>query len=154
MFFGKMLLAAAIALIPLIFYWLFKDNFLSWWQNGSRRPLMILAVSAYYLFVWLFLFTQFVDYYLDSWFITSEKIIDVEQHGLFARTIAELELYRVQDVTSEVKGFLPTVFHYGTIYVQSAGEQKRFIFENIPHPYEIARQILELAEKNKQKNHE
>jgi hypothetical protein len=46
-------------------------------------PLIGLSVSAYYLFAWLFFFFSFIDYYLDVWIITSERIIDIQQNGFF-----------------------------------------------------------------------
>ncbi len=112
-------------------------------------PLIVLAISAYYLFIWLFFFFSFLDYYLDFWIITNERIIDVSQYGFFSRTIAEQRLFRVQDVTSEVHGFLPTIFRYGNVYVQTAGSKQRFLFHEIPHPERVRDKIIKLVEQNK-----
>ena len=40
------------------------------------------------------------------WIITNDRILDIEQHGLFARTVSELRLHRVQDVTAEIKALI------------------------------------------------
>ena len=66
--------------------------------------------------------------------------------------MAEQRLYRIQDVTSEVKGVLPTIFKYGNIYIQTAGEIERFIFEQIPNPDQIRDYIIKLAEDSKSKH--
>lgn len=112
-------------------------------------PLYVLGASIFFLFAWLFLFQNFIDFFLDIWVITTHRIIDITQTGMFGRTTAELTLDRVQDVTSEVNGFIHTVFDYGTIYIQTAGERERFTFENIPRPTHIAKQILDLAAKRR-----
>ena len=53
-----------------------------------------------------FAFIEFTDYYLDTWIVTTERIISIEQKGLFERTASELDLISVQDATAEVHGFL------------------------------------------------
>ncbi len=113
------------------------------------RPLLILAASAYLIVVWHFLIEKFVDYYLDMWIVTTEKVLNIEQHGLFARTVSELDLSTVQDVTSEIKGIIPTLLNYGYVYIQTAGEKERFIFEQVSRPDKVRARLLELVEKDK-----
>src|SRR3989344_5019512 len=38
---------------------------------------------------------------------------------------------------------------YDTLYIQTAGERERFIFEHIPHPVHVSKRILELAQKRR-----
>jgi hypothetical protein len=117
-------------------------------------PLIVLAVSGYSLFVWLFLFFSFVDYYLDLWIITDQRIIDVRQEGFFSRTVSELKLVKIQDVTSEQEGFFQFIFKFGDLHVQSAAEIERFTFKQIPNPEAVRDIIINLAQKKKQENHE
>lgn len=120
-------------------------------NESDFYPAIVLAASAYLLYIWLFFFFTFIDYYLDTWIITNERIINIEQEGFFSRTISDLRLFRVQDVTSEVKGVLPTMFGYGNVYVQTAGEQNRFNFEQVPDPDGIRDIIIRLAEMDRAK---
>lgn len=114
--------------------------------NQTFQVIAVFGGSAFFLFAWLFLFQLFLDYYLDSWIVTTKRIINIEQTGLFGRTVSELRLYRIQDVTATVNGFTNTMFNYGDVQVQTAGEIERFVFEEIPRPNEIAKAILELSE--------
>ncbi len=114
--------------------------------NTTLMPLIVLGGSAFFLFVWLFLFQNFMDYYLDVWIVTNKRILNIEQTGLFIRTVSELHLYRVQDVTSTVKGVAETLLDYGDVEIQTAGEKTRFVFEQIPHPTIISKSILDLSE--------
>lgn len=130
--------------------------FLVWWLIGTLQPellevettrvLIIMGGSAFFLFAWLFLFQNFMDYYLDIWIVTTKRVLNIEQTGLFARTVSELRLYRIQDVTSTVNGFLHTILDYGNMEIQTAGEKVRFVFEQIPHPTAISKSVLEYAE--------
>ena len=105
-----------------------------------------LCVSIYYLALVTFFFRAWLDYYLDIWVITDERIVNIEQKGLFSREISTQRLYRIQDVTAEVKGVIATFFHFGNVYVQTAGEEQRFIFKQIPDPYHVTKKIMELVD--------
>lgn len=140
---------AIVAILPPIFYLIMGETLAGLFTNQFFAPIVVLFVSIYYLYVWLFAFTSFVDYYLDVWLVTSERIVNIEQQGLFARTVSEQDLHRVQDVTSEVKGFFPTTLDFGTVYIQTAGEKQRFVFKQIPQPYRVVRKITKLVEEHK-----
>jgi uncharacterized membrane protein YdbT with pleckstrin-like domain len=104
-----------------------------------------LFVSIYYLSIWIFFFSQFTDYYLDINIVTNDRILDINQKGLFGRSVAELDLTRVQDVHSEIKGIIPTLLNYGKVEVQTAANEENFHFEQIPDPHKVRQRILELA---------
>lgn len=147
--FKKIIFWAIVALLPLILYSMAKSLFDTLISNELIYPIFILLFSTYYLYVWLFIFYSFVDYYLDVWIVTSERIINIEQKGLFFRVTSEQKLYRIQDVTSELKGFFSTFLNYGTVYIQTAGEQPRFIFKEVPAPQQVAKKISQMVEQNK-----
>ncbi len=111
-----------------------------------------LGVSAYYLVMWLMFFHDWIDYYLDALIVTNERIVHIEQRGLFDRTVADLALDRIQDVTVETKGMMPTFLRYGTIHIQSAAERERFVFSAIPEPETVKAQILATAKKSPPQN--
>lgn len=112
---------------------------------AGLRPVFLLAGSAYILICLLFLLQTFLDYYLDVWFVTNERIVLSERTSLFSHTTSELYLYQVQDVTAQINGFVRTLFNFGHISVQTAAEKERFVLENIPNPNEVASKILALA---------
>jgi len=140
-------------IVPLSAYLIIRGFNLASFGSRSGLILFILFLSAFSLFALLFMFQQFLDHWLDIWILTSRRIINIEQTGLFSRVRSEVRLYRVQDVTSEIKGFLRHMFNYGMVYTQTAGETHRFAFEDIEDPKEAAREILQLAEKD-QRTHE
>ncbi|NQV12582.1 PH domain-containing protein [Candidatus Uhrbacteria bacterium] len=126
---------------------------------GYTAPKLIAAPSAdaisavffsmYYLAVLTFFFQEFIDYYLDTWIVTTERIIDIEQRGLFNRVSSEMHLPSVQDSSAEITGFLQTFLDYGNVHIQSAGEEQRFVFRNVPHPERVRVTILKLAEQDR-----
>lgn len=147
-FIKQLILFLFLLAIPVGLYFFFQNAFPSLFQNTVIYPLLMLLASVYYLTVWLVTFTAFIDYYLDFWVVTNDRIINVEQR-LFSRTISELDLYKIQDVTGQSKGFLQTMFDYGNVYVQTAGATGRFNFEEVPGPREVASKIITLAEEDR-----
>jgi uncharacterized membrane protein YdbT with pleckstrin-like domain len=151
---GDVIMVAALGLIPVIGDVLMHLIWPSLLTGPISRPLLVLLASAYYLILWLFFLSSFVDFYLDAWVVTDDRIVNVKQRGLFSRTVSELDLAKVQDVTSEVRGFLSFVFNYGSVFVQTAGETERFHFEQIANPHAVRKQLLGLVEADRKKQGE
>lgn len=99
------------------------------------------------LFLWVYAFFIWIDYYFDVWIITNERLLNIEQKGLFTRDISEVRLARIQDIKTSVKGFFPTVLNYGDIFVQTAGEEKNFHFRNVGDPDEQKDEMMRLLKK-------
>lgn len=137
------------AAIPVVILFLVGGQRITYEQEGFLYPLLLVLASIYYLYIWLFVFNGFVDYYLDVWIVTDVRIVNIEQRQLFSRVISEHELERIQDVTAEAHGILPTFLNYGEVHVQTAGEQQRFIFKQVPNPQEVKRQILSICDYRK-----
>jgi len=144
--FKKVVIFLFLILLLVIFYYLMLAVFPHLLEGQISYPLIILGASSYALFIWLFFFFSFIDYYLDVWIITSERIIDIRQNGFFSRVIAEQRLDKVQDVTSEVHGFFPTILKYGDVHIQTAAEQGRFNFQEIPHPEKVRDLVIKLVD--------
>ncbi len=142
-----MLILIAVAGLAAIY--VFFDSVNSNFRESAFYNLLIFGESLATLFIWNFFFILWLDYYLDAWIVTNERIINIEQRGFFTRKISELKLTKVQDVTSEIIGLIPTIFNYGNIYVQTAGEKERFAFFQIPDPNYVKNVIVDLQEKER-----
>jgi hypothetical protein len=76
--------------------------------------------------------------------VTDRRIVIIKQKCLFSRVISELELENIQDITTDIKGIIPTFLNYGNLFVQTAAEMERFVFRNIPNPTEVKDLIMSL----------
>lgn len=117
-------------------------------SGGLINALVKLGLSLYYLGVWLFFWNAWVDYYLDVWLVTNERVVSLEQNGLFNRSVAELRLSRVQDVAASAKGLFSTMLGFGEVRIETAGEQSElnFLFHQVPKPFKVSERILRLAD--------
>lgn len=137
------ILALAIPITIAIYFSLgFGENIM----EADYAPLLILLGGVYLLSITLFFFAYFIDFYLDILFVTNDRLVDMEQNNLFARTVSEVDLYRIQDVTSEVKGIMAHLFNYGTLIIQTAGTKPQFKLHDIPDPHHLRQQIIDLAD--------
>jgi uncharacterized membrane protein YdbT with pleckstrin-like domain len=107
------------------------------------------------LLIWITFFLIWIDYYFDVWIVTNLRIVNIEQKGLFNRLVSEMDFSRIQDITTEVIGVIPTFLNYGDVFVQTAAETERFMFRQVPDPYGIKDQLMQLQkERSKQKTEE
>lgn len=145
-----------LMVVPFIVYLLINNLYpviLDPMTSKILFPIAVLSASIYYMGAYLFFYFQFIEFYLDMWVVTNDRIVDVEQNGLFSRTISELDLYRVQDVTVETNGFFPSIFKYGNVKVKTASQNMGIIFHNVPNPNEIREALIQLSDADR-KHHE
>jgi uncharacterized membrane protein YdbT with pleckstrin-like domain len=76
--------------------------------------------------------------------ITTRRVIDVDQRGIFERHVAETTFDKIQDVRYVIRGLWPTMFRYGTIIIQTAGATTNVELEAVHHPVEVQQLILDL----------
>jgi membrane protein YdbS with pleckstrin-like domain len=131
--------------IPVILYFMITSIYPTLVESEIVYAVSVLLGSVYYLSVLVFTFTHFIDFYLDVWIVTNDRLVDIEQFGLFSRTISELDLFRIQDVTADIHGFFATIFKYGNLTVKTASTNVNIVFHNVPNPNKIRQEILLLA---------
>lgn len=145
-FLGHIFLTLLLAIIWFVALFLLQA-YLSAFLTGMWGQVFVLFSGAYFLFVLLFLFIGWLNYYLDVWIVTNERLIDIDQKSLFDRSVSQLSLRKIQNVRAEVKGILPTLLRFGDVDVESAGaDVGRFSFRSIPKPFEVERKVLRLAQ--------
>jgi len=112
--------------------------------------LIVFFYLLWILILWLVAFVIWTDYYLDAWFITYRRVIDIDQKGIFAREVSSLPFERIQDVTTDVSGPVATLLNFGTMSVQSAGDKREFYMRGARKPYECKDVILDQRQKVRQ----
>jgi len=132
----------AAPLVAILIYWFINPDVF----DEILINFLVVGISTYSLIIIALLLYGFIDYYLDVYIVTNQRIVDIKQNGFFRREIAELHLHQVQDVKAMVKGAFPTLMHYGDIHIQTAGEKENFFFKSIPHPYRVSKMIVNLHE--------
>ena len=141
-------LIGEIFLILILLIFSFVGSALFFTFVDSQSPLLyylfFFGMSVYILIIYLLTFIFWMDYYLDMWIVTNQRILDIEHYGIFRREVSEFLITNVQDVTIEIPGMMASFLKYGNIRVQTAGE-KSFTAASIPHPDKAKDTILKYA---------
>ncbi len=128
--FGKFFFFGLLFFIPPVIY-IFAGSFI---VDLGLEYIFQLIVAIYYLIWWNSLFYAITMYLLDFWIVTDHRVIDSRQHGFFSRTVSELSLSKIQDISVKIIGPIATLLDFGNLEIQTAGTEPKFLFEEIPHP--------------------
>jgi len=104
---------------------------------------------AFIYLVWIIFWASYIAYeylnwYRDRFIITRERIINIDQRGIFTRRVSEIELDRIQDVSHEIAGAFATAIGFGTVIIQSAGSEN-IELQDVAQPAELQDVIVRLV---------
>ncbi len=133
-FANSILIGAFLFLLP--FFLLFPLFTRGKWGVAGFIALISIAV--------IFSLYRFVDWYFNCGVITNQRVIDIDQKGLFARTVSEVPYYKIDDVSYNVKGLRQTMFRYGNVVVAIKGYRSSVTLRNVDKPAMIQELILEV----------
>lgn len=107
---------------------------------------MIVGTLAWYLLTAGFVLFNFLHWFFNIYIVTNERIIDIDFQYLLFKRFSQAELERIQDITYTAGGIFATIFHYGSVYVQTAGELPNLEFLAVPRPDKVVEKIRSLME--------
>jgi len=107
--------------------------------------------------LWAMFIVSFSAYTFFKWFysvniVTTERVVDIDFEKLFYHTISEAQLERIEDLSHSPVGIWAALFDYGTVYIQTAAEQREFEFNDVPRPRDVQDTILDLLEQKQTRN--
>lgn len=116
-------------------------------SNFNLKYILLFFLSIFLSILWIVIFLTFTNYYLDYWIITNQRTIHTELRSLFSRISSSVFHDKIQDITIDVHGILPTIFHFGNLHIQTAGEFREFVMRQISDP-EIVKQVIFEAQRD------
>lgn len=106
--------------------------------NQSQRLFVLLFGIA---FIFSYGLLNFLYWFFNVGLITNKRILDIDFSGVTYKEITETQLEKVEDITSKSSGYIGSLFNFGSIYIQTAGQETNVEFINIPDPSEAVRII-------------
>ncbi|MDD5605927.1 MAG: PH domain-containing protein [Patescibacteria group bacterium] len=106
------------------------------------------ALSAAIYYLWILFWVGYIFYAYNNWLqdkfvVTDQRIVKIDQRGVFNRTVFETELNKIQNLTHSTKGMFATFFNFGTVIVQTTvGE---LTLDYVPNPVYIKEEIIQLT---------
>ncbi|QQG40774.1 MAG: hypothetical protein HYV37_00415 [Candidatus Levyibacteriota bacterium] len=101
----------------------------------------------YYLVVLTFALVEFITWYFNISFVTQKRVVDIDFSDLLYHDVAVTKLSLIEDVNYTQTGFIRSLFNYGDVFVQTAGEKLHFDFLAVPNPTKVVNIIQDLIGK-------
>ena len=140
------LLALGLAIIPLILG-LFSSNPL---VDVFPIRFQIYMYILWYLLILSFIFEKFLGWFFNIYIVTDERVIDVDFYSMIYKQVASAALDKIEDITYRTGGLGGSLFHFGNILIQTAGQQPNIEFELVPHPSKVVAILNELVAQEQQ----
>ena len=138
------------AALLVYFFWtaFSKGELMTGKLDDSAKMAFMMLVILYSILV---AFGSWLTRYLNVLILTNKHIVDVSQKAFFTRSVSTLELKNIEDVCIDKNGFFATIFDYGNIKIQTAGELPNFELSSIADPEKVQRTIMEAKEQVRSK---
>lgn len=114
-------------------------------QVPSTFAVVFLIIN--YLLVLIIVFEGFLHWYFNVYIVTDKNIVDVDFHSILFKNIDVAPLRNIEDTSSSMGGILNSIFHYGNVFIQTAGATKNIDLHSVPRPHHVADFILDEAHK-------
>jgi uncharacterized membrane protein YdbT with pleckstrin-like domain len=113
---------------------------------GLRPPRVIWALIVGVILILVplpFMLYMIVDYRNDNYVVTNKRVVHEERVPLVRESRAEAPLRTVQDIQQTQEGLLASMFHFGNLIIETAGERGQVIFRQVPNPAGVRDAIFE-----------
>lgn len=97
--------------------------------------LLSMVGAALFIIIWRI-------YFSNQLILTSDMVSQKMQLAIFKRQQSQLGLANIEDVTSSRSGVAQTIMDFGTLAIETAGEQNNFQFRYCPKPEQCAKIIM------------
>ena len=134
---------AMLATIPVVVFALF--NYLAIDFGFFTEEYVGLLLVAYYVSILSTALMNLLSWYYNIYLVTSERVLHYEFRPLLSYKISEAEIENIQDVSQVSVGFVPNMFGYGDIRIQTAANKSRFFFRAVPRPVWFRDVIADLS---------
>ncbi len=142
-FYTRVLLLFVLWIVPLLVSSFVVRGVNTLLDGNGGSSLFGFFFTLWTLVLFVLFFFRWTDYYLDVWIITTKRIFDVEQKGLFTRNVSVFRLEKVQDITVETRGIIATFLKFGDLHVYTAGESSEFVIRDAADPLMVKNVIIE-----------
>ena len=99
----------------------------------------------------LWLIWQIEDWRNDIFQLTDRFVIDIDRSPFgFGESRKQAPISNIQNVNADRPGFLPTLFNYGFVSIDTAGAAADIVFEYVPNPEVIQSDIFQRLDEFRQ----
>ncbi len=80
--------------------------------------------------------------------LTDQKLVVVHSYSVINRKVSQLSIGDIQDISVDQNTLLSRLFKYGTILIETSGEQTNLHMAFISSPFDVSKAVVESHENN------
>ncbi|MEK7558996.1 MAG: PH domain-containing protein [Patescibacteria group bacterium] len=150
------IIAILLSLVPLIF------SVVNLFTSVDFNVFSLLNIPArfitfflifYYSAIFTFILVNSVSWFYNIGLITTKRVVDIDLVELVFKNIATTQHSLIQDVSYSQNGAIRSLFHFGDVIVQTAGQEGKFELEAVPHPDKVVHLIEDFIGKRHKNEH-
>jgi hypothetical protein len=97
------------------------------------------GLGSGFLVSFLIMFYAWIGWHFTVYIVTDQRLMQINQKGLWKRSVVDIGLDKIQTVSYEIKGLQETLFGFGTIVIQTyVGE---LVIHDVHHPRQIQKKV-------------
>lgn len=111
-----------------------------------------MATQVYLIFIVAFLlgligfFYHWIGWYFSVYIVTNLRFRQSLHRGLFGKSVVDVGLNKIQNISYNISGFSASVFGFGTLVVQTyVGD---LVLDKVPHPDRIYAELHKIIKEN------
>lgn len=102
--------------------------------DGLAGKLTVLVMALWVLAWAVRAYFTWYRYQNDIWTVTDQRLVDSIKRHWFHHLMSSADLVDVEDIRIVRSGLLQTMFNFGDVRCQTAGEVPNFVLDGIPDP--------------------
>ena len=110
---------------------------------------VVVGMAFWYVATFGFALASFIHWFFNIYIVTNERIVDIDFIHLLFKQFSQAEISKIQDISYSTGGIFATVFDYGNVLIETAGEFPNLEFASVPHPEKVVEAIRSLEGKIK-----
>lgn len=107
---------------------------------------LIVGTLFWYLMTFGFILANFISWFFNIYIVTNERVVDIDFLYLLYKQFSQAELSKVQDLHYTTGGIIATIFNYGDVTIETAGEMPNLEFAKVPLPDKVVQTIRSLID--------
>lgn len=109
----------------------------------------VVGIAFWYVMTFGVTIMSFLRWYFNIYIVTERRIVDIDFLHLLYKEFSEARLEKIQDISFRSSGIVATLFDYGDVFVETAGETPNIDFHSVPRPARVIETIGKLLDKRR-----
>jgi len=109
-----------------------------------------LAIAVSFIIGAVYAFYKWYSWHNSDYIVTNQRVLKVDQPGLFGRVISEADIEKIQEISTHISGPVRTMLNFGKVKIQTASSVGNLDLIDVTDPYSVQQTIVGIQKKSSQ----